>query len=85
MDADDENDDAFRDEEEEHEDGYSEDDDDDISWKVRRVAAKAIEAAISSYPEFLADFYKTIAPVLIARFKGEQRSPRSTCICGGNN
>lgn len=55
--------------EEEENDEYS--DDDDMSWKVRRSAAKCLEAVISSRIEFLADFYKTLSSALIARFKGK--------------
>ena len=49
------------------EDEYS--DDDDISWKVRRAAAKCIEAVISTRHELLAEFYTTVSPKLISRFK----------------
>ena len=49
-------------------DEYS--DDDDMSWKVRRSAAKCLEAIISSRHELLPEFYKTLSPVLIGRFKG---------------
>ncbi len=61
------------------EDGFSadedgdedEDTDDDASWKVRRAAAKTIEALILAYPEHLGDFYTTLAPAVIQRFIGE--------------
>lgn len=55
--------------EEDAEDEYS--DDDDMSWKVRRAAAKCLEAVVSSRRELLSDFYKVVSPALIARFKGE--------------
>ena len=51
--------------EDESEDEYS--DDDDMSWKVRRAAAKCLEAVISTRHELLEDFYKTVSPKLIAR------------------
>jgi len=49
-------------------DEYS--DDDDMSWKIRRSAAKCLEAVIATRRELLADFYRTVSPALIARFKG---------------
>lgn len=49
-------------------DEYS--DDDDMSWKVRRSAAKCLEAVISTRHELLPEFYKSVSPALIARFKG---------------
>lgn len=56
------------DEDEEENDEYS--DDDDMSWKVRRAAAKCLESIISSRHELLPEFYKLLSPALIARFKG---------------
>lgn len=52
----------------ESDDEYS--DDDDMSWKVRRSAAKCVEAVISTRHEMLAEFYRSVSPALIARFKG---------------
>jgi cullin-associated NEDD8-dissociated protein 1 len=51
--------------EDESEEEYS--DDDDVSWKVRRSAAKCLEAVISTRHELLEDFYKVVSPALIAR------------------
>lgn len=55
--------------EEDAEDEYS--DDDDMSWKVRRAAAKCLEAVVSSRRELLPDLYKVVSPALICRFKGK--------------
>ncbi|CAH3188697.1 unnamed protein product, partial [Porites evermanni] len=56
------------DDEDEDDDDYS--DDDDMSWKVRRSAAKCLSAVLGSRPELLSEFYKSVSPALIARFKG---------------
>ncbi|VDQ15366.1 unnamed protein product [Trichobilharzia regenti] len=57
------------DEDDDDEDGeYS--DDEDLSWKVRRAAARALEAIILVYNEMTADFYVSIAPLLIKQFNG---------------
>lgn len=53
----------------ETEDEYS--DDDDMSWKVRRSAAKCLEAVVSTRHDMLPEFYKTVSPALITRFKGK--------------
>ena len=50
-----------------NDDDYS--DDDDVSWKVRRAAAKCISAIISSRPDMLAEQYSCLSPALIKRFK----------------
>uniref|UniRef100_A0A1I8GIG2 4Fe-4S ferredoxin-type domain-containing protein n=1 Tax=Macrostomum lignano TaxID=282301 RepID=A0A1I8GIG2_9PLAT len=47
-------------------DAYS--DDDDLSWKVRRGAAKTIQCCVLNYMDMLPEFYDTVAPVLIQRF-----------------
>ncbi|NXL59661.1 CAND1 protein, partial [Chordeiles acutipennis] len=63
------------DEEQESDDEYS--DDDDISWKVRRSAAKCLEAIVSSRRDLLQDFYKTLSPVLISRFKEREENVKA--------
>lgn len=63
------------DEEEEENDEYS--DDDDMSWKVRRAAAKCLESIIMSRHELLPEFYKTLAPNLIARFIEREENVKS--------
>lgn len=57
---------------EEGEEDYS--DDEDMSWKVRRAAAKCLSAMISTRPEMLQDFYKKDAALIIARFKEREEN-----------
>lgn len=56
------------------EEDYS--DDDDVSWKVRRAAAKTLNAAIITRPELLAPFVTGVAPILVARFSEREESVR---------
>ncbi|KAG8128056.1 hypothetical protein E2320_014930 [Naja naja] len=63
------------DEEQESDDEYS--DDDDISWKVRRSAAKCLEAIVSTRHDLLQDFYKTLSPALISRFKEREENVKA--------
>lgn len=66
---------ADEEEEEETDDEYS--DDDDMSWKVRRSAAKCVEAVISTRHEMLADFYRSVSPALISRFKEREENVKN--------
>ncbi|RZB66666.1 cullin-associated NEDD8-dissociated protein 1 [Asbolus verrucosus] len=66
---------AYDDEEEEENDEYS--DDDDMSWKVRRSAAKCLESIICTRHELLSEFYRVLSPVLISRFKEREENVKS--------
>ncbi|XP_044740859.1 cullin-associated NEDD8-dissociated protein 1 isoform X2 [Chrysoperla carnea] len=56
-------------------DEYS--DDDDMSWKVRRSAAKCLEAIIITRHELMVHFYKYVSPALISRFKEREENVKS--------
>eukprot|EP00884_Botryococcus_braunii_P010434 jgi/Botrbrau1/19392/Bobra.0338s0022.1 len=49
-------------------------DDEDLSWKVRRGAAKCLSAIVVSYPELLAKIYPETCPLLVQRFKEREES-----------
>ncbi|CAK9779690.1 unnamed protein product [Cutaneotrichosporon oleaginosum] len=68
-------DDAFDDDEDEFDQGEYTDDEDD-SWKVRRGAAKVLEALINTRSDLLAEFYRIVALPLIARFNEREESVR---------
>lgn len=55
-------------------------DDDDLSWKARRASAKCLEAIILARRDMINEFFITIAPVLISRFKEREESVKSDII-----
>lgn len=64
-------------EEEEYVDSEEYSDDDDMSWKVRRAAAKCLEALIATRHELIEDFYRDLSPALITRFKEREENVKS--------
>ena len=48
-----------------------------MSWKVRRSAAKCLEAVISTRAELLNEFYTRVSPVLIGRFKEREENVKA--------
>ncbi|KAH8397595.1 hypothetical protein KR215_000143 [Drosophila sulfurigaster] len=64
-------------EEDEYVDSEEYSDDDDMSWKVRRAAAKCLEVLIATRQELIEEFYRTLSPALIARFKEREENVKS--------
>lgn len=48
-----------------------------MSWKVRRSSVKCLEAVMSTRHDMLQDFYKTVSPALIARFKEREENVKA--------
>ncbi|CAN0899465.1 Cullin-associated NEDD8-dissociated protein 1 [Linum grandiflorum] len=69
-DTDDEN----HEEEEDDESANEYTDDEDVSWKVRRAAAKCLAALVVSRPELLANLYEEACPKIIDRFKEREEN-----------
>jgi cullin-associated NEDD8-dissociated protein 1 len=67
-------DDESHEEEEDDESANEYTDDEDVSWKVRRAAAKCLAALIVSRPEMLAKLYEEACPKLIDRFKEREEN-----------
>ncbi|GMR57113.1 hypothetical protein PMAYCL1PPCAC_27308 [Pristionchus mayeri] len=59
------------------EDEYDDFDDDDLSWKVRRAAAKAIEAMIETRKDDQLHLTTAFGPLLIARLKEREDNVRN--------
>ena len=73
-DADDAMDDDDDDEDADDDDDGDYSDDDDVSWKVRRSAAKVLSAIIVSRPERLPELLPEVVPVLVARFREREEN-----------
>ncbi|XP_078432582.1 cullin-associated and neddylation dissociated [Wolffia australiana] len=64
----------YHEEEDDDESANEYTDDEDISWKVRRSAAKCLSAIIVSRPEMLSKIYHEACPKLIDRFREREEN-----------
>ncbi|KAF4398905.1 hypothetical protein G4B88_023499 [Cannabis sativa] len=78
MEEDTDNDSLEEEEDDESANEYT--DDEDVSWKVRRAAAKCLAALIVSRPEMLAKLYEEACPKLIERFKEREENVKASPI-----
>jgi cullin-associated NEDD8-dissociated protein 1 len=74
--ADDEQEDVEEDEDIDEDEDEAEDysDDDDVSWKVRRAAAKVLSSLIVSRPDRLTELLPMLLPTLINRFREREEN-----------
>jgi len=52
-------------------------DDEDMSWKVRRAAAKCLSAVIASYHDLLEDIYPKASAQLVSRFREREETVKT--------
>ncbi|KAF8067210.1 CAND1 [Scenedesmus sp. PABB004] len=52
-------------------------DDEDMSWKVRRAAAKLVSALVRAYPDAVGDLYAAAAGELVARFREREENVKA--------
>lgn len=78
MDVDEDNQEDEDDDDDDYEGDF--DDEDDLSWKVRKAAARDIAALIRAYPSQLASFYGAVAKALISRFAEDEDNVRMEAL-----
>lgn len=78
MDVDEDEDQDEEDDDDDYEGDF--DDEDDLSWKVRKAAARDIAALIRAYPSQLSNFYGAVAKALISRFAEDEDNVRQEAL-----